>query len=544
MKNKVVSPIKPKPTFKSLTDAVDAHVGIGSKNKIYFVFGKEAKVQSSRSNFSDTDDLIRYIKTLFPLPDGTGQGLQMTIRCKGKYQKVNKKGSPVVTYGDPILDLITSDEGKVIIEGVTYDFEKKSNKRSLTENINTRETKKFIDEDTGQSITFHAYKSSYLGVGWKIGVEITIIGEPFERSQINSQYGESVSQGICAVVRTDDDDDINDKYLNEYEWGIKASEPNEVRAICSAIWKNQEITAFVQCGSGCDSWLSDPPILKPFSEWKANVKIPNLKSKATPAIVEFKNRLHMVFIGETSNDMYHWMFDGNKWNPTIGGNGKIPGQKSKTTPALAVYNNQIHMVHLGDSSNDIWYSTFNGDQWTENVKSEQKSKGVPALGVYNNALHMVHVGSESNNLYHRVLNVNQWAPLGSNNGIIPNQKSKVGPALSGVSGRLFMIHLGDSSNEIWFSQFDGNKWSTNVRIGQESSVTPAILGRKLVHSANGSTSIWESDFLDPNWSLNKKIPGQATKNTPALARLNGRLFMIHLGESSNNLWISEYGYEL
>src|SRR5206468_7662182 len=34
-------------------------------------------------------------------------------------------------------------------------------------------------------------------------------------------------------------------------------------------------------------------------------------------------------------------------------NVRIKGQKSKAPPALAVYRGVIHMVHLGDSSNDI-----------------------------------------------------------------------------------------------------------------------------------------------------------------------------------------------
>ena len=35
-------------------------------------------------------------------------------------------------------------------------------------------------------------------------------------------------------------------------------------------------------------------------------------------------------------------------------------QKSKAPPALAVFDGLLHMVHLGDSSNDIWHSTFDG----------------------------------------------------------------------------------------------------------------------------------------------------------------------------------------
>ena len=38
----------------------------------------------------------------------------------------------------------------------------------------------------------------------------------------------------------------------------------------------------------------------------------------------------------------------------------IPYQLSKAAPGLAAFGGRLHMVHLGDSSNDIWYSTSDG----------------------------------------------------------------------------------------------------------------------------------------------------------------------------------------
>jgi hypothetical protein len=47
------------------------------------------------------------------------------------------------------------------------------------------------------------------------------------------------------------------------------------------------------------------------------------------------------------------------WTPNV----RIPGQQSKASPALAYggpEGPQLHMVHLGDSTNDIWHSTSDG----------------------------------------------------------------------------------------------------------------------------------------------------------------------------------------
>ena len=81
------------------------------------------------------------------------------------------------------------------------------------------------------------------------------------------------------------------------------------------------------------------------------------------------------------------MFDGSTWSTNV----RIPGQQSKDTPALAEFGGQLHMVHLGDSSNDIWHSVFDGNNtWSTNVRIPgQKSKVAPALAEFGGQLHMV-----------------------------------------------------------------------------------------------------------------------------------------------------------
>jgi hypothetical protein len=217
-------------------------------------------------------------------------------------------------------------------------------------------------------------------------------------------------------------------------------------------------------------------------------------------------------------------------------------QKSKATPALAAFNGLLHMVHLGDTSNDIWHSTFDGAGWTLNVKiPDQKSKAAPALAVFDGRLHMVHLGDESNDIWWSQFDGNSW----SANEQIPRQKSKAAPALAAFNGRLHLVHLGDESNDLWWSHSDGSAWQANVRIpGQKSKATPALSALNdrlhMVHLGDTSNDIWHSTFDGTSWRPNVRIPNQKSKAAPALAVFGSRLYLVHLGDESNAIWYSWY----
>jgi len=121
--------------------------------------------------------------------------------------------------------------------------------------------------------------------------------------------------------------------------------------------------------------------------WTSNVRIPDQQSKASPALAYYGG-LHMVHLGDSSNDIWHSYYDGQTWRrPDTGepGNSPIPGQASKAAPAIFTNNGLLHMVHLGDSSNDIWHSTFDKTKtkWSSDVRIPgQQSKASPALTEY------------------------------------------------------------------------------------------------------------------------------------------------------------------
>src|SRR6266849_10893481 len=88
-------------------------------------------------------------------------------------------------------------------------------------------------------------------------------------------------------------------------------------------------------------------------------------------------------------------------------------------------------------------------------------------------------------------------------------------------------------------------WHPNVQIpNQQSKATPvlAVFNDQLhmVHLGDSSTNLWHSIYDGGAWHPNVQIPNQQSKATPVLAVFNDQLHMVHLGDSSNNLWSSIY----
>src|SRR5215218_3930930 len=185
--------------------------------------------------------------------------------------------------------------------------------------------------------------------------------------------------------------------------------------------------------------------------------------------------------------------------------------------------------------------------WTQNVVvSGQLSKASPALAAFGDRLHMVHLGDSSNRIWHSEFDGGSW----SANVPIPDQLSKASPALAAFGDRLHMVHLGDSSNRIWHSQFDGGAWSANTPIPDHLSKAPPALasfedicGRlrlHIVHLGDSSNRIWHSEFDGSDWTRNFYLADQLSKAGPALSPFARRLHLVHLGDTSNRLWQTSF----
>jgi hypothetical protein len=107
-----------------------------------------------------------------------------------------------------------------------------------------------------------------------------------------------------------------------------------------------------------------------------------------------------------------------------------PSQRSHAAPALAVLGNRLHMVHVGDTSDELWHSTYrDGANWTQNEKADvpRRSRAAPALAAFGGQLHMVYLDANSDDLVHfSSRDGRHW----TRHAVDPPQRSQDAPALA------------------------------------------------------------------------------------------------------------------
>jgi hypothetical protein len=238
-------------------------------------------IQPGRYTFANLDELSAYLgKVLGGRPEDGGIGGSMSR--KGTYSRRAADGTHAVTFGDPVLDTITSAAGTVVIGGQTVDlrpghaspaapggaggdavvFDAQSLK--FTGMVNGAE--RWASDDGAEvdyrmgtgHLYFHAWKHSILPY-WSMGGEISVTetNANFQAADINSRYYMSVT-APCQVVKVDGPaSHRDDSYFDQYEWGIAAQQPERVAVLCRAQWHNARFADLVTAGEGCPNY-NDP----------------------------------------------------------------------------------------------------------------------------------------------------------------------------------------------------------------------------------------------------------------------------------------------
>jgi|KBSMisStaDraftv2_1062788.scaffolds.fasta_scaffold272640_2 hypothetical protein len=259
--------------------------------KATFFFPEKAELTSGKSEFKSPEEFLQYLKK--SLGAGSAQdSLRGTVCRRGKYQKVDKSGNPVLTIGDPILDLVSDDEARLFIEGKplhltdtefasaryrsgglrSIDLAPHSGALSQSQLLaaargegdfvlveasdralsfaSTNPSQQDFYPSGGGHLRFKAWKKSYT-VYWSMGAEIETWGGKFTKARIESRYIDTFYAQTCFVVKTDSDSDTNDDYVDEYEWGVNAPQPKRVESVCNAQFKGQQFAGAVQAGPQC-----------------------------------------------------------------------------------------------------------------------------------------------------------------------------------------------------------------------------------------------------------------------------------------------------
>lgn len=244
------------------------------------VVTRDASIQPDRYTFADVDELHTYLRQVLG-GRSDGEGVRGLMSRKGTYSRQAADGTAAVTFGDPVLDAISSASGKIVIGGQTIDLREgdetvpiggggdvvaaAASDLKFTDIVNGAERWASDDRSTVQyrigsgRLTFHAWKKRNITSYWSMGGEISISGTnaKFEFADIESRYFMSVTEP-CKLVAHDFDSDRDDTYLDEYEWGINSQQPERVVSLCRAQWHHAQFADVVTAGSGCLAQLDLP----------------------------------------------------------------------------------------------------------------------------------------------------------------------------------------------------------------------------------------------------------------------------------------------
>jgi hypothetical protein len=276
--------------LERLASLADVQPLKGKKAKLHFDEDR-AYLQCARFEFESTNDLVRYVADQIPT-ESHGRGIAGTLVRTGKYQRISRQGEQVFSFGDPLLDLVTNDEGTIVIGGrefdlraaelghldrggglTTIDFsgQVQSLRKAHLKAAVTQSERFALVECTDESLIvasrnpheqwfyqgttkmrFRAFDRSYF-VYEKIGAEIETWGHDFRSASISSRYGRFLDEahGHCFTLHTDSDSDTNDDYVDEYEWflgGGVSSGYDGVRSSCVANWHDRTHSGVVALG--------------------------------------------------------------------------------------------------------------------------------------------------------------------------------------------------------------------------------------------------------------------------------------------------------
>lgn len=262
--------------------------------KFEFRFPKDGFMEHGQFEFKDRDELQAYLSKVFHFPASSEQ--RASFSRKGRYQRVDDRGNPLFTFGDPILDLITNRHGVTIVAGEVFDFRSKAITEgglrggrigtNLAPHIDTVKQMLLAEsmapkggyelvECSAESMTFASRNPSSMVFAtttgapgvltfrawrtnawfyWSVGTEIYTLGPNFSFASIESKYGDHLgNSNTCGVTRRDSDSDTNDDYVDEWEAGGFSSPPTGHQSRCQANWGGGSRSGTVSKGT-CGSW--------------------------------------------------------------------------------------------------------------------------------------------------------------------------------------------------------------------------------------------------------------------------------------------------
>ncbi len=338
----------------------------------------------ARWEFADMGDLAGYLRETFGAKPTAEGGVRGSMSRKGQYVRRRSDGARAFTFGDPILDQVTSPLGEIVIGGRTMDLTRPDGPLAhggdtgaigprlptapgggLVLTADDGGVERWASEDgttiefrTGSSsMTFRAWKKHKWYGYWSMGAEVTTRGSEFEAANINSRYYDTAYAQVCAVIY-DSDSDRDDSYLDEYEWGWNSPQPHRVESLCRAQWCEERFAGVVAVGDECfaldvepwpSGWPSDwPPVsgaeVRP-AKLSMFLRSIGLVGRATATVVNH----NPISMGVTVSDAEGTLFTNPSGTFTIPGNGTMSIPVTFDAARTGVFTSRLRILAGGQS---------------------------------------------------------------------------------------------------------------------------------------------------------------------------------------------------
>lgn len=227
--------------------------------------------------------------------------------------------------------------------------------------------------------------------------------------------------------------------------------------------------------------------------WRGNQKIADSSSIApastsSPSLALFQDKVFMAYKAGNTTDLHFAMFDGNTWqgDQEIAIDGRPLA--SKEQPALIAFRGKLWMVYLG-ANKEFHVAWFDGESWTGGQPISKlsdlqpKSCYAPGLVVYRDKLTFFYRGILRQDLYWMTFDGDRWegneiiadpAPHGSPKSKAFGLSSPYNPQPAVFDQRLYLLYRGAQLKNLYWACYDGEEdvWSGNLRIRYSSPIAP------------------------------------------------------------------------
>lgn len=275
------------------------------------------------------------------------------------------------------------------------------------------------------------------------------------------------------------------------------------------------------------------------AQWSRPIAIPNQTSKTSSALALIQGRLHLIHLGESSDHLWHSIWDGTRWSDNVRIGKESRGRVALANEGLLVYQSRYPEA---DGSYGLVYSVFQGG-WSQSralpdrITTTDSPAAVLNFGTWRVVRQVPHQDYQMSFSEYRSGSVGNIQLV--NSGPSPEFSRGV-PALASDASGLHMIYLSKDTKDIWHSWVGGQRAVPN----QYSKDSPAAASHNgvlhMVHLGSGSDDIWHTTFVNGQWTPNVRIPDHHSGKPPALASAPDGLHMVHKGAGSDRIWHSIY----